>query len=227
MSKIKELISWKFLLFIAISIILTNTPIIGNYFRVINTVIHESGHAIVALFGGKVHEISLFMNTEGVTYTSHSSWFGGFFTGAAGYIFSSLIAFLSFYFISRKKYKWLIIILLLFIGFNLVFWVRNFYGIFWLITFGAAFIFLLYKGTASIVEHFLLVIASILLVESITSSFTIFLLSFTQPYAAGDATGLAQATHIIPAQFWGIFFLSQAIAFAAAGFKIGSYRISK
>ncbi|KOP82610.1 M50 family metallopeptidase [Cytobacillus solani] len=227
MSRIKELISWKFLLFIAIAIILTNVPIIGNYFRVVNTVIHESGHAIVALFGGKVHEISLFMNTEGVTYTSHSSWFGGFFTGGAGYVFSSFIAFLSFWFISRKQYKPIIIILLALIGLNLIFWVRNFYGIFWLITFGAAFIFLLFKGTAAIVEHFLLMIASILLVESIGSSFTIFLLSFTQPYSAGDATGLAQSTHFIPAQFWGIVFLCQALGFAIAGFKVGAYRINK
>jgi Peptidase M50B-like len=227
MSRIKEFISWKFLLFIAIAIILTNVPIIGNYFRVVNTVIHESGHAIIALFGGKVHEISLFMNTEGVTYTSHSSWFGGFFTGGAGYVFSSFIAFLSFWFISRKQYKPIIIILLALIGLNLIFWVRNFYGIFWLITFGAAFIFLLYKGTAAIVEHFLLMIASILLVESIGSSFTIFLLSFTQPFAAGDATGLAQATKIIPAQFWGIVFICQAIAFAIAGFKVRAYRITK
>src|SRR3546814_9434187 len=66
----------------------------------------------------------------------------------------------SSYLISRKKYKSLIIILLLFIGLNLVFWVRNIYGLFWLVSFGAVFLLLLYKGSESIVQNSLLLIAS-------------------------------------------------------------------
>lgn len=225
MNTIKGLISWKFFIFVVAAIILTNIPIIGNYVKLINTVIHESGHALMALFGGKVHEISLFTNTEGVTYTSHSGWFGGFFTGIAGYVFSSFMAFLSLWLISRKKYKPLIIILLIFIVVNLVFWVRNFYGLFWLISFGAAFLLLLYKGSGSLVQNCLLLIASILLVESISSSFTILMLSFVQSNAAGDATGLANATVLVPAQFWGLFFFAQALAFLFAGFRTRAYRI--
>ncbi|MBP2239710.1 hypothetical protein J2Z40_000263 [Cytobacillus eiseniae] len=225
MNTIKEKFSWTFILFIIIAIILTNIPILGSYFRVINTVIHESGHAFIALFGGKVHEISLFMNTEGVTYTSHSSWFGGFFTGGAGYVFSSFMAFLSFWLISKKKYKLLITIYLFFIGFNLLFWVRNFYGVFWLITFGAGFLFILFKGSSKIVQNLLLLIASVLLVESIASSYIILYLSFIQPHAAGDATGLYRATHFIPAQVWGILFFVQAIFFTLIGFKTNSFKI--
>ncbi|MBU8878624.1 M50 family metallopeptidase [Bacillus sp. FJAT-29790] len=225
MRAIRDLISWKFFLFIGIAIILTYIPILGNYVRVINTVIHESGHALMALLGGDVHKIALFMNTEGVTYTSHSTWIGGLLTGGAGYVFSSLFAFLSFWLISRKKYKVLIFILLLFIVLNLVFWVRNFYGLFWLTSFGAGFLLLLSKGSEALVQKCLLLIASILLVESITSSFTILLLSFIQPHAAGDATGLANATIFIPVQMWGIFFFVQAIFFLFAGLRAGAYRI--
>ncbi|MBY0120336.1 M50 family metallopeptidase [Bacillus sp. S/N-304-OC-R1] len=210
-----------------IAIILTNIPFLGSYVRVINTLIHESGHAVIALLGGKVHTISLFMNTEGVTYTSHLNWFGSFFTGIAGYVFSSIIAFLSFWFISRKQYKPLIFILLLFIGLNLIFWVRNFYGLFWLISFGALFLLLLFKGSTTFVQNCLLIIASILLVESLSSSFTILLLSFIQPHSAGDATGLTRSTMFIPAQFWGIFFFAQAIFFLLLGYKHGNYRIDK
>ncbi|MEH7126596.1 M50 family metallopeptidase [Bacillus sp. JJ1773] len=227
MRALKQKITWKFCLFIVIAIILTNIPFLGSYIRMINTLIHESGHALIALFGGKVHTISLFMNTEGVTYTSHTNWFGSFFTGIAGYFFSSFIAFLSFWFISKKQYKPLIIILLLFVGLNLLLWVRNFYGIFWLISFGALFILLLYKGSVSFVQNCLLIIASILLVESLTSSFTILMLSFIQPHAAGDATGLAKTTMFIPAQLWGLFFFAQSISFMVAGLKKDIYRIDK
>ena len=225
MKLLKEKLSSKFFMFIILTMILLNIPIFGTYIKVINTVIHESGHALMALLGGKVHHISLFMNTEGVTYTSHTGWFGGFFTGISGYVFSSFFAFLAFWLISRKKYKVLIAILLIFIGINIIFWVRNFYGIFWLVSFGALFLLLLYKGSGAFVQYFLLFIASVLLVESISSSYTIMLLSFMQPSAAGDATGLAKATLIIPAQLWGILFFCQALGFFFAGFKSGAYRV--
>ncbi|WP_077215286.1 M50 family metallopeptidase [Bacillus dakarensis] len=221
----KEKFSSKFVVFIILTLILVNIPIFGNYIKIINTVIHESGHALMALFGGKVQHISLFLNTEGVTYTSHSGWFGGFLTGVSGYVFSSFFAFLAFWLISRKKYKVFIVILLVFISGNLIFWVRNFYGIFWLVSFGALFLLLLYKGSGAFVQYFLLFIASVLMVESISSSYTIMLLSFIQPLAAGDATGLARATFFIPAQLWGIFFFCQALVFFLAGLKAGAYRV--
>jgi len=84
---------------------------------------------------------------------------------------------------------------------------------------------MLYKGSGAFVQYCLLFIASVLLVESISSSYTIMLLSFIQPLAAGDATGLARATFIIPAQLWGLFFFCQALGFLFAGLKAGAYRV--
>lgn len=225
MRNIKELLSWKFFLFLGLAILLTHIPLIGNYVRIVNTLVHESGHALIALIGGDVHTISLFMNTEGVTYTSHSSWFGGFFTGGAGYVASSFMAFIAFWLISRKKYKVLIGILIGLILINVLLWVRNFYGVFWLLSFGAGFIFLLYKGSANVVQNCLLLIASILLVESVSSAFTIQILSYLQPHSAGDATGLADSTVFIPAQVWGTILFLQSLFFAGLGFKKGIYRI--
>lgn len=222
---VKEHISLKFLLFIGMAILLTNVPFLGNYVRVVNTLVHESGHALIALIGGDVHSISLFMNTEGVTYTSHKSWLGGFFTGAAGYVASSAMAFVALWLISRKRYKVLTGILIGFILLNSIFWVRNPYGIFWLISFGAAFLLLLYKGSTNLIQNCLLLIASILLVESVSSAFTIQILGFMQPHAAGDATGLARATKIIPAQIWGIILFVQSLLFVWLGYKNKIYRI--
>jgi hypothetical protein len=225
LQNIKESFSLKFFLFLGLAILLTHVPFIGNYVRVVNTLIHETGHALIALIGGDVHTISLFMNTEGVTYTSHSSWFGGFFTGGAGYVASSFMAFLAFWLISRRKYKVLVGILIGLILLNVVFWVRNLYGIFWLLSFGAVFLLLLFKGSAKLIQSCLLLIASILLVESISSAFTIQLLSFLQPHAAGDATGLAKSTVFIPAQVWGILLFAQSLLFLWFGFKSRIYRI--
>jgi hypothetical protein len=225
MKDIRSKFSWRFFIFLILAVLITRMPFAGDYAGVINTLVHESGHALVALLGGEVHHISLFANTEGVTYTRHSNWFGGVFTGAAGYVFSSFMAFIAFWLLGRKKDKWLILILLGFILLNLVFWVRNMYGIFWLISFGAAFVFLLRKGSPALIRNVLLLIASILLVESVSSAFEIMLLSFMSPQAAGDATNLA-ASVLLPAQIFGILFFLQAMLFCYLSIKKGVFKIS-
>ncbi|OXT15455.1 M50 family metallopeptidase [Bacillus sp. MMSF_3328] len=226
MNFIRSKFSWRFFIFLILAVLITRMPVIGDYSGIINTLIHESGHALVALFGGEVHHISLFANTEGVTYTRHSNWFGGVFTGAAGYVFSSFMAFIAFWLLGKKKDKVLILILLGFIILNLVFWVRNAYGIFWLISFGAGFAFLLKKGSPSLIQNILLLIASIMLVESVTSAFEIMLLSLMSPQAAGDATNLS-ASLLLPAQVFGTLFFLQAIWFCYLSIKKGIFKLSR
>ncbi len=227
MKAIIDKFSARFFLFLLLAIVLTKVPIVGNYVQVINTVIHESGHALIALLGGKVEKISLFVNTEGVTYSTQSTWAGAFFTSLAGYVFSSLIAFLAFWLIGKKYYRILISLLLILIGLNLGLWVRNGYGIFWLTTFAAGFILLLFKGSPSFINAVLLLIASILLVVSITSSYDIMIISFIRPESAGDAGNLGKLTRFLPVQFWGIFFFLQAIWFSWMGVKKGIFKLEK
>lgn len=227
LSFVREKISMKFFLFLVVTLIFIHVPLLGNYIKLINTLMHESGHALIALFGGKVERISLFMNSEGATVSSQSTWIGSFVTSLAGYIFASFMAFLSFLFIGKKKQTLLIDILLGFIFLNLIFWVRNPYGIFWLCSFAVGFLILLIKGSQNVRDHLLLLIASILLVDSVRSSYEIFFISFLQPHSAGDATNLARLTGIIPAQIWGIFFFLQAIWFCYIGLKRGYYRLGQ
>ncbi|MEH7418873.1 M50 family metallopeptidase [Neobacillus drentensis] len=216
MSFVRDKFSAKFFLFLAIAFILIHVPIIGNYVKIINTLIHETGHAIIALFGGKVETISLFMNSEGATISDQSTWMGSFLTSLAGYTFASFMAFLSFWLLRRKKEILLIDILLAFIFFNLIFW---------LCSFAFAFLFLLIKGSKGVRDHILLLIAAILLVDSVQSAYEILFLSVLQPQAAGDAANLARLTGFLPAVFWGLFFFLQALWFCFYGFKRGYYKV--
>lgn len=225
MKGIIEKLSVKFFVFLVLAILLTHVPILGSYVSVLNTVVHESGHAFIALLGGRVERISLFSNTEGVTYSSQSNWFGAFFTSLAGYLFSSFVSVLFFWLIGKKAYRVLITILLVFIGLNLIFWVRNMYGLFWLITFAAAFLFLLFKGNQTLVNNILLLIASILLVQSVTSAYEIMVISFIYPNSAGDALNLAKLIRFIPVQLWGIFFFLQALWFSYISLKRGIFKL--
>lgn len=225
LNQIRKKFSLKFFLFIFIAILLIQLPIAGDYVRVLNTVIHESGHAFIALFGGHIEKIALLSDSEGITYGEKSSRFEEIVSSLAGYICSSLMGFFSFWLIRRKKYTLLIDILLAIIFLNLIFWVRNPFGLIWLVTFAFAFLLLLIKGKQTIINHFLLLIASILLVDSIKSSIEIFEMSLIHPQFAGDAANLAKLTMFIPTELWGSFFLLQAILFPIFSVKRGLYML--
>ncbi len=217
----------KFFLFIGLAFVLLQIPIIGDYFRIINTVIHESGHAFMALFGGNIESISLYMNADGITHGTESIWIINFITCAAGYTIASLIAFVSFWLIKMKKNILFIDMLLGVIVINLIVWVRNPYGLFWLASFGLLFLGLLIKGSKEVIHNIVLLIASVLLVESVSTAYDIFVISLIQPHAAGDATNLSQLTGFIPAQGWGIFFFAQSIFFIFLSFIKGLFRLGE
>ncbi|HPT04353.1 MAG TPA: M50 family metallopeptidase, partial [Bacteroidales bacterium] len=82
-----------FYVLLGISLLLTRTPVIGKYFRVVNTMIHESGHALMTLFtSGSILKVELFSSTEGDTVTKSSSRFCQMLIALAGYPFSSAAA---------------------------------------------------------------------------------------------------------------------------------------
>jgi hypothetical protein len=84
---------------------------------------------------------------------------------------------------------------------------------------------LLIKGSQKVIHNLVLLIACVILVESVSTAYDIFIISLIQPHAAGDATNLSQLTAFIPAQGWGIFFFAQSLFFIYLGFKKGLFNI--
>lgn len=210
----------KVLIFLILAIILTKLPIVGKYFGVANTLIHEVGHQLASILTfGKAHKIELFANTEGLAFSSHRFWIGRFITALAGYVFASFMACTFFVLIFKGRYDIIIYILLAILAVSLLFWVRNWYGFFWMITFIGGFVWLLWKADGPIVEYVILFLVSIIFIESITSAFEIMYLSFKTPSQAGDASSLFQLTRLIPAQAWGLVFFSQSLYFGWLAMK--------
>ncbi|NBI30023.1 M50 family metallopeptidase [Chengkuizengella marina] len=202
-----------------ITVILMYVPFIGTFLRVINTMIHETGHALLTLFtNGDVTRIELFSNLEGVTFTKYSTWISGFLSGISGYVFSSIIAFLCILLWKKGKYKWMIHLLLYISVINLVFWVRNLYGILWLVCFIPLLIYLLIQKSQRLLESIALILSILLITTSFMSTIDILVLSFISPNRAGDATFLNSITYI-PALIWGILFFLQAFLFLYLSFK--------
>ncbi|WP_170885549.1 M50 family metallopeptidase [Bacillus alkalicellulosilyticus] len=198
-------------IYLIIAFIICHIPVIRLAFCTVNTLVHESGHALMALLtSGKVYSISLFANTEGLAETGTSSWIARFLVSYAGYTTSSLVAFGSFYLIHTDNSHFLFYGLVGLALLNLTLWVRNIYGILWLSAFITLSFYFHYHQLSSWKEGFTLLIACILLIHSVSSAFTIFTLSITRPKHAGDATNLAQQT-FIPAVFWGLLFFGQSL----------------
>jgi hypothetical protein len=188
-------------------------PVVGRYVAVINTFLHEVGHALMAyLLGGQVHSISLFANTEGNAVTAHSGRLAQNFTAFAGYPFASISGLVMVWAIKNGYSSYVLLgwCSLLIVAFIL--WIRNLYGFFWAISFGAITYYVMFQNI-SLKEPFVYLITAVVVVQSVFSALIILYLSITRPDDSGDAAHLSRSTVFIPAFIWGIIFAGQAVYF--------------
>lgn len=196
-----------FYVFLGVSLVITRLPWIGKYFRGVNTLIHETGHAIMALIlSGNVYRIDLSSDTSGSVLTSTNNGFKRFLVSFAGYPFSSLIALVFFYFIEQKAYQYVVFPLIGLVVLNLILYVRNAYGIFWLLTFAAIIFAVIYFDEEMLWFAFSLLCSFIILTDAVISAINLLIISIKTPKSAGDAKNIADITHF-PAVFWSIVFL--------------------
>lgn len=188
--------------------LLNRIPFIGKYFRVVNTLMHESGHAIAALITSReVYNVELFSDRSGTTITKKTKSKGGqFLVSFTGYPFASAISFLLFYLISIGHTRIVLFVLACFAILNLMFYVRNAYGIFWLITFTAIIFIVNFYGNQTIQFVFTIWLCGIMLFESFYSSIELIAICYKKPKNAGDASDLSKLTSF-PSMFWAIVFL--------------------
>lgn len=202
------------LIVLGIAILLQYLPKIGKVFKGFNTMVHETGHAFMTLlFSGEVVSIDLFYSGEGVATTKSKSWWSRFFISIAGYPFASIIAFLCSYLIFTSHYDYVLFVMASIAMVNLIFWVRNPYGIAWLIVV-LTFISLCFYFDWQLVKHWTaLMITAFVFIDAFVSAWYILVLAVKTPKKAGDATNL-QKSLWIPAFFWALFFWAQATMFA-------------
>lgn len=195
------------------SLVLVRLPYIGIFFRIINTVIHESGHAFAGLLlSGKLSRIELFADTSGTATIATKSKFYNFLISIAGYPVSSIVAYLFFRLIKYEHYDFILYVLAFLVIVNIIFFVRNKYGIFWLVTFAVILFLLFYYGNPFTKYCFTVFFACVIMTDSIVSSLIVLSLSFRDSKKSGDAANLKVITHI-PAFFWALFFTVQALFF--------------
>lgn len=198
---------WYMLVYVAVAMVLPRIPVVGKFFNVINTGIHEFGHAMVALLlDGKVDKIELFRDTSGTTTTKTGGRFTAALVSLAGYPFAATVACVSLYLVANGASAALLAALTVLFVVMLLFWIRNAYGLLWVLLFCSLNVCLLCRDSQHLSEMAAFFYAVMMMTESVLSTVTIVVLSFRNSGKAGDATNLAKMTHI-PAPVWGLLFL--------------------
>jgi hypothetical protein len=198
----KELLSNDIFIFysiLAICFLTMYIPVIGRYIRVLETMMHESGHVLMALLTGvKITKINLFSDTSGETHISASGKIKTMLIAWMGYPFSSAMAWLSFWAIEANYRQIFVIVLCALTCVFLIVYIRNGFGIFWAISFILANGYLLYTERTAILGILANIYADILFLSSLSSCFIILYLAFKCPNKSGDAALISKITHIPP-----------------------------
>lgn len=203
-----------FYLCLFMALILPKVPVLGRYFNVFNTLVHENGHAIMALITrGKVKHIRLFADTSGTTTTASKHAISHFLTALAGYPASGAAALLLFHLVHTFNSLTLIIAISAFILLNLLLFVRNTYGILWLVSFGALLYLLYYLDIPLAMYLSVCFFAGILFWQSLITPLYLIYLAAKTPKNAGDATSLAKITGVHPL-IWSILLFGSTLALA-------------
>ncbi|SDD51784.1 Peptidase M50B-like [Paenibacillus sp. UNCCL117] len=196
----------KTVLFLIVSAFLTHLVPFSDYFRSLDTMIHEFGHALVTLLlSGKVMYIELYANHSGVTYSQVSSRWSLIPISLAGYMIASLFALLLFQLRAYGKERLGLQLITVVAVLSLVLFVRNQAGILWLLGFVVLTVLMLALAPRWLRDLYYLLLAFLTLEESVFGPLSLLLYAWNDPSKAGDATNLALVTPV-PAVGWALLF---------------------
>ncbi|MDF2958338.1 MAG: rane protein [Paenibacillus sp.] len=196
----------KTVFFLVGSAFLTRLIPFSSFFRSLDTMIHEFGHAVATLaFSGQVMYIELFANHSGVTYSRVMDNWTQIPISLAGYMTASLFAVFLFKMRAIGKQRLGLQVMTLLAIVSLFLFVRNEYGVMWLIGFIVLNIIMLALTPRWLSDFYYLLLAFLTLEESVLGPISLILYSLENPALAGDAANLSKITPI-PAIGWSVLF---------------------
>jgi hypothetical protein len=186
-------------------------PFVGIWFRMFDTLMHETGHALAAfLLNGQVDKIELNSNLGGKTVYKSKSSIVAFIVLLLGYPFSTWFGTLFIFFIHKQLFIWVFYSLAFVMVMNLILWVRNAFGIIWLLLNIAGLLLCYYYLDDFWMALITLSISGIMIVESIYATFQLMISSFKSKSNGGDHQQLKQLTKI-PSVIWAIVFFASSL----------------
>jgi len=189
------------------AVFLTRIPVIGRYFRCINTLVHEAGHAFTTLIlSGELISVNIFADTSGTTVTKARGKFAQALIALAGYPVSALIGFLCLLLLHKAYYLYILFILTSIALIIMILSLKNMYGLFWAGTFVVLNLLLIYFNNKNLIYLFSTFYSLIVFADAIISSFVLMIIAVKQPKKAGDAANLSKITKV-PVSVWALILL--------------------
>jgi len=196
-----------FYILLITALLLTRIPVLGKYFRSVNTLVHEAGHAFsTLLLSGEVIAVNLFADTSGTTVTKAKGKVPQALIALAGYPVSALTGWLCLFLLNKGYHLYILFILTSIALIIMILSLRNAYGLFWAGTFVVLNLLLIYFNNRTLIYAFAAFYSVIIFTDAIISSFVLLVLSIRQPRKAGDATNLQKITKL-PAAVWALLLL--------------------
>jgi hypothetical protein len=196
-----------FYILLITALLLTRIPVLGKYFRSVNTLVHEAGHAFMTLLlSGEVIAVNLFSDTSGTTVTKAKSKVSQSLIALAGYPVSALTGWLCMFLLFKGYTLNILFILTSITLIIMILSLRNAYGLFWAGTFVVLNLLLIYFNSVSLIYAFAAFYTVIIFTDAVMSSFILLMLSIKQPKKAGDAANLQKFTKL-PAAFWALLMM--------------------
>jgi hypothetical protein len=196
----------KTILYIILSAVVAHLLPFSAFFKNIDTLIHEFGHAMVTLaLSGQVMSIELYADHSGITRSAVTDNGAMIPIGLAGYMIASLFTWFLFVMYARGKQRIGITVTAVIAVAALVLFVRNGFGFTWLLGFTGLNLLILVFGGNRVSGVYLLVIAFLSLEESVFGPLWLNVAAVLRPEEAGDAAILNKIT-AIPTIVWSLWF---------------------
>jgi hypothetical protein len=196
----------KTICFLIGSVLLTRWIPFSSFFRSLDTMIHEFGHALVTLvFSGQVNYIELNADHSGVTLSLVTNSWSLIPISLAGYMLASLFAVFLFKMQSAGRQSLGLQVITVVALVSLILFVRNGYGLIWLIGFIILNAAMLFAAPRWLRDGYYMFLAFLTLEESVMGPISLILYAWNDSALAGDATNLGRIT-LIPAIVWAVLF---------------------
>ena len=180
---------------------------IGFPLVLVSTVAHEMGHALTALLvGGNVAKVELNLDGSGVAFTSTTGRLDGALVSAGGLVGPAIAAALCFVFArSARVARWTLFLLGALLVLSLVFWVRNPFGVVYVLALAAALAAVGWRATAHVAQLVLVFVAVQLSLSVFSGSDYLFTESANVGGAQlpSDVSQMSEAL-VLPYWFWGV-----------------------
>jgi hypothetical protein len=216
------MIKWsKTILYVFISAVAAHWLPFSSFFKNVDTLVHEFGHAMVTLaLSGQVMSIELYADHSGVTRSAVANHWTMVPIALAGYMTASLFTWFLFAAYAQGRYKAAVGVTTAVAAAALLLFVRNGSGSGWLLGFILLNVLVLVFAGHRISRFYLLAIAFLSLEESVFGPVWLNFAALLKPEQAGDAAVLSQFTPM-PAIVWTIWFT--LFAFWCAKRAVGAF----